>query len=83
MITFLFQTDKELNLFQTTNKSVQCISSTSAGMTKMLCCGCADKIIYVLDAISGILFTMLQGHMSTPLCIEVWLSYFHYIHEQQ
>ena len=65
------QTDKELNCFSCTTSSIHSIGSSSAGMTKMLCLATADKVIYVLDAITGLLITMLEGHTQAPRSLYV------------
>ncbi|XP_052270977.1 uncharacterized protein LOC127871814 isoform X2 [Dreissena polymorpha] len=65
------KTDKELNTFSCTTSPIHAMSSTSAGMTKMLCLATGDKVIYILDAITGLLITMLEGHTQPPLCLQV------------
>ncbi|KAL3872756.1 hypothetical protein ACJMK2_035960 [Sinanodonta woodiana] len=64
--------DKKLDSFQCTDQPVCCMSTTSAGMTKLLCCGTADSLIYICDAMSGILLTMLHGHKRPPVCIKAF-----------
>ncbi|KAK3591271.1 hypothetical protein CHS0354_004317 [Potamilus streckersoni] len=64
--------DKKLDTFQCTDQPVCCMSTTSAGMTKLLCCGTADSLIYICDAMSGILLTMLHGHKRPPVCIKAF-----------
>ncbi|XP_053405963.1 zinc finger protein 106-like [Mercenaria mercenaria] len=66
------KTDKELNCFSCTTSVIYSIGSSSAGMTKMLCLATADKVIYVLDAITGLLITMLEGHTQSPRCLQVY-----------
>lgn len=65
------KTDKELNCFSCTTTAVHSLGSSSAGMTKMLCLATGDKVIYVLDAITGLLITMLEGHTQPPRCLQV------------
>ncbi|XP_060594264.1 uncharacterized protein LOC132748670 [Ruditapes philippinarum] len=65
------KTDKELNCFSCTTSVIHNIGSSSAGMTKMLCLATADKVIYVLDAITGLLITMLEGHTQPPRSLYV------------
>jgi WD40 repeat protein len=73
---------QEIRRFQASDCSIQAMTWTREGSTRLLCVSSLDANIHVIDAATGLPIRIINGHSKTAfsLCVSLYLFEYNIAH---